>query len=99
MGKNNSRASVSSLFAILLKDKLFNLALFVTVVKPILPAISLFKHTHLSLQQALTAEFAFLCRGELQGIQITQRCIYGICIIHEMKITHYLDERQLDNYS
>lgn len=64
---------------------------------PILPLVSLFKHTHLSLRQALTEEFAFLLRGELQDTQITQRCIYGICIIHEVKITCYLDERQLDN--
>lgn len=84
-------------------DQLFGSAVFVSVPPsvqfPILPLVSLFKHTHLSLQQALTAEFAFLLRGELQDTQITQRCIYGICIIHEVKITRYLDERQLDNYS
>lgn len=66
---------------------------------PILPLISLFKNTHPSLQQALTAEFAFLLGGELQDTQITQSSIYGICIIHEVKITRHLDERQLDNYS
>lgn len=80
-----------------------NIALFVTVPSsvhfPILPLISLFNHTRLSLQQALTATFAFLLWSELQDTQTTQRCIYGICIIHEVKITRYLDERQLDNYS
>jgi len=84
-------------------DQLLDSVLFVTVLPSayfsiILP-VSLFKHTHLSLQQSLTAEFAFLLRCDFQDTQITQRHIYGICIIHEVKITDYLDERQLDNYS
>lgn len=92
MGKNNS-CSFS------LSSPVLFVAVPPSVHFPILQLVSLFKHTHLSLQQALTAEFAFLFRGELQDTQITQRCIYGICIIHEVKITCYLDERQLDNYS
>lgn len=65
MGKNNSRVSVSSQFAFLFADKLYNSALFVTVRPSILfsmlPAVLLFRPTHLSLQQALTAELAFSC--------------------------------------
>lgn len=64
---------------------------------PSLALVSLFKHTHLSLWQALTEEFAISLGGELQDTQITQGRIYGICIIREVKITRYLDERQLDN--
>lgn len=61
------------------------------------PLVEPFKHTQPSFQQVVTEEFALLHLDELQDTQITQRCIYGICLIHEVKIMCYLDKSQLDN--
>lgn len=60
------------------------------------PLVEPFKHTHPSFHQVVTEEFAPLHLDELQDTQITQRCIYGICLIH-VKIMCYLDKSQLDN--
>lgn len=74
-----------------------NMSSHVFVMSSSFPLVPPFKHTHPSFLQAVTDEFALLHLDEFQDTQITQRCIYGICLIHEVKIMCNLDKRQLDN--